>query len=238
MEKSYHRLPADLIYISVGENPLRKGKSIIFSSKSNSALNKIHNYLSDDFSYKIIIGDKIYEKGFLNENFKTIDETLARPLAIEDLNFFFKTLEDVHPHLLAHVSPETYLKTKKMLADSIKILSLSNKLTKSRFLNMLSETAAMFNDGHTKLWPTRLMIDETDTSKKMLPFYLEYKFGKVLIGNTRKDLQHLKGAEIISIDNTNIEKYLEPLFKKISGEKKYFKWVAFTNNQRIWLYVE
>lgn len=144
-----------------------------------------------------------------NERFQTV---ISKKQAIEDLDFFFSTLESVHPQLLANVSPDDYMgmkhKVKRWVEDNAGSISLSE------FIIALTRSAAFFKDGHTQVHSILYLFDEKDPSRCMPPFSLQYRLGNVVITNTTKELSALSGQRLCKIDNVELGDFLIPLGKR------------------------
>jgi len=155
--------------------------------------------------------------------------------ALEDLDFFFRTVEGVHPQPLAFVSPQDYLELKRRsratLAESA---DEEGRVSKSTVALVVAEAAAFYGDGHTSSFLSPGLIDWGDTSKRMLPFRVEYRYGEIVIAETVKDLVHLKGRKLLKAEGVDFVEFIDPILNKISGERKEFRIAVFISNQRVY----
>jgi hypothetical protein len=163
---------------------------------------------------------------------------LAPPLdlddAFKDTDFFFKTVEQVHPNHLANISAADYKALKQRCRIALEAENQRKGRTSKAFLALtVAETAAAFGDGHTSL---RLESDliELERSILMPPFRLKWEAGHILIGNTTEGLEHIKGARLLEINGLDIEEFLRPILAKVSGEREAHRISRFLSKQQIY----
>ena len=81
--------------IGTGYNPFGKGFSVLFAGKPVDLLADIHQFYNGDFSLIAVFENNIVQQ--LNYNLQT-EFHLSKVLS--DADFFFHTLDSVHPDLL------------------------------------------------------------------------------------------------------------------------------------------
>ncbi len=227
----------------IGDNPNGKGFSVVFTSNSITGIKAILSFKEDEKSFYAVLNNKIAESLLLNNRFgleKDIDLILTESKrielakALEDVDYFFSTIQSAHPQPLKNIFPDDYLALKKKIADTLTILDQRKDLTVSDLTILLAEAAEKFKDGHTSLLP------EIKNPKlvKMPPFRVEYKNGKINIGNAVKDAAAYSGYEIQKINQKTPEEFFTSIFSIISGEKNIFKWSRFIRNQDKYLAVK
>lgn len=148
--------------------------------------------------------------------------------ALEDLNFFFKTLEEAHPKLLAFVKATDYIKLKSELKKKIE----KEKLTLRKFVVILFKSAAFFKDGHTRVHLIRGMVDYSDQSKRLPPFKLDYRSRRLFIRTVLPEYKELVDNELISINGVKILEFIQPILEVISGKNNHFKLSKFIGGQK------
>ena len=137
-----------------------------------------------------------------NQESKHSQSIISTKEALEDLDFFFGTLESAHPQLLANVSPDDYLdmkyKVRKWLEENPGSISLPS------FIRALAKSATFFRDGHTGVTAMLSLFDESDSSKCMPPFLLDYRLSDAVIRKTTKALNKLSGQRLLKINDTDL----------------------------------
>lgn len=154
--------------------------------------------------------------------------------AFEDTDFFFETVEHVHPNHLANISAADYEALKQRCRTALEGENRrKGRISKALLALTVAETAAAFGDGHTSL---RLESDliELERSIPMPPFRLKWQAGHILIGNTTEGLEQIKGARLLEINGLGIEEFLRPMLAKISGEREAHRISRFLRKQQIY----
>lgn len=67
-----------------------------------------------------------------------------------DLDFLFKTIEEVHPNMYAYISEDEFAQHRKRLYDQI-----NQPLTRAEFYKLVAPVIAELRSGHLRLWPPR-----------------------------------------------------------------------------------
>ena len=183
----------------------------------------------------ILLGTSCQHNALTNKLKENYEHTLPLDAALEDIDFFFTTVEQVHLNHLANISTEKYevlkLRCRAALEEENQ---LHNEISKSFLTLMAAKTAATFGDGHTYCSPKFDHINVSDQSLVMPPFRMEWKAGHICINDTIDKLKELQGAHLLKINDTQIEEFLEPILTKISGGRKAYRISRFLGRQQIY----
>jgi hypothetical protein len=157
-------------------------------------------------------------------------EYLTQKEAVNDIDFFFKQAEQIHPELYFKISKNDLQKIisieKEKIKDSISVNALFLKLT--YLVNLIS-------DGHTKVSPSKKLRDNYRKEKTQLPFNIDISKNKIFIKKVKTPL--LKENDIIlSINNIPTNSLLE-LYKLVSGDVESLKWKKFKNHFSYYLFI-
>lgn len=140
--------------------------------------------------------------------------------ATEDLDYFFKTVEKVHPKYLANLSKQDYRRLKDRSRTALEQAFDQTGCVSKRVLALtVAEAAATLGDGHTFGCLTADLLDPCDTSPCMPPFRMGWQAGHVVVSDTREDLRHIKGAQLLRINDRPLAEVLAPIVAKCSGER-------------------
>ncbi len=156
------------------------------------------------------------------------------PEVLEDLDFFFDTIEDNHPNHLANISEREYEELRKRCRSELKnIAGNKGRISRSDFARILSETAAAFHDGHTSCRLTRDFGDVVDSETLLPSFRMDRLAGDMIIGETVPGLEHLKGNRLLKINGLDLKEFLSPILEKVSGKREEFRMLSFLKRQDI-----
>jgi hypothetical protein len=206
----------ELRLILVGKNPYSKGYCVIYAAGSNRALVGINALFHGPSSYYVFQGSRLLREGNYDENFISI-ERVSKAAALEDVDQFFKTLQRVHPNLLAKVSEDDYRKLKQQTAaGTTGKLDSRHEIPVEELASLLYYAAAYFKDGHTSVnW--KASVNELSTRGKRFPaFRLVFDNGRFLIAAARD--RTIVGTEIVSVNGAPVLEFLRPILDRCSGE--------------------
>lgn len=169
----------------------------------------------------------------------TLQECSEGPLplnaALEDIGFFFKTVEQVHPGHLANIPVKEYKSLKHRCREVLRLEDQRpDGISKSFLALTVAEAAASFGDGHTYCSPGLDLINVSDQSVLMPPFRLEWQAGHIVIADTIAMLKDVKGARLVKVNGIGLNEFLEPILTKISGKRKAHRTSRFLSNQHIY----
>ncbi len=157
---------------------------------------------------------------------------LALPQATEDLDFMFRTIEQVHPNCRANLSKADYKELKQRSHEAVRQAADDVGRVPIRKLALIaSEATAALGDGHTDCYFPVDLIDPCDPSPCMPPFRLRWSTGHVVIDETIGGFEHLTGARLLRINGKPFEEAIAPILTCVSGERQEFRMICFLNNQ-------
>jgi hypothetical protein len=152
--------------------------------------------------------------------------------ATEDLDFLFKTIEQVHPNCRANLSKADYKALKERSHAALQRASNDKGRVPISVLALTAaEATAAIGDGHTSCHLAPDLIDTNDSSPCMPPFRLRWDMGHVAIDKTISGLEHLAGARLLQINDQRFEQAIAPILARVSGERQAFRMVRFLSQQ-------
>ncbi len=155
--------------------------------------------------------------------------------AREDLDYFFRTVEKVHPNRLANLSRKDYRQLKEQSRVVLEqACAKTGYVSKPVLALTIAEAAAALGDGHTFCHLGADLIDPCDDCPCMPPFRMGWYAGQIVISDTREDLQYLRGARLLRINDRPLEEVLEPIVAKCSGERREHRIGGFLGAQDVY----
>jgi len=155
--------------------------------------------------------------------------------AVEDLDYFFRTVEKVHPNHLANLSKQDYKQLKKRSRATLELAGeKAGYISKPVLALTVAEAAAALGDGHTFGRLDADLIDPCDDSACMPPFRMGWQAGHVVVSDTREDLRHIKGAQLLRINDRPLEEAIAPIVAKCSGERWESRVHDFLRDQEVY----
>jgi len=227
----------DLRFITAWPNPdnPRRGVLIYTAQRAQdvAGINAVTHGVTDYViaQDKTILGTGSYMK---SKGKWAIRPPLDLDDAFEDTDFFFRTVEQVHPNHLANVSVSDYQAVKQQCRAAFEAeYQRTGRISRASLALTIAGTAAVFGDGHTSLWLNYDLI-ESDRSILMPPFRLIWQAGYILICDTTEQFGHIKGVRLLGINGVEIEEFLQPMLAKISGEREAHRISRFLGKQQIY----
>ncbi len=140
---------------------------------------------------------------------------------LEDLQFLRKSLEEAHYNLYAYITKKAFSKNFEKVKTSIDKDSLSILEVTSIFQSVISKA----NNGHTEIpFPGAAYIDYAYSGGTLFPLEIAFEGGKALVRKNWSGKDAIEfGAELISINNENLNDVLQKIYPLISAERQYFK---------------
>ena len=167
------------------------------------------------------------------DTWRLVPGALTVDAALADLDFFFKTVESVHPRPLANIEEDQYLKLKRESRERVVEATRKDKeQTLTALAVTLARAAAALGDGHTFVRLDGSLVDDADTAPVMLPFYLGVETGRIVILNPGEGLESLQGRRLLKINDIDTLTALAPALELLSGERTAFKLNRFCLSQR------
>ena len=221
--------------LGVGKNPFSEGSSVVVVASSLDLLPQLHEHYDGSKSSVSVVDGHLETVMMYDAGFKKIDPGIDLKLALEDMRYFFRVIEEAHPHPLMNISPEGYIDLKRNAQESLEKAADSRSIVTTSVLSVeLAKTAAAFQDGHTNHY-LYLQVDYSDTTRRMLPFEMSYQLG-ALYADQSTENEHRR--KIVAIANRDPIDFLQPILAAISGEKPDKKLTSFVANQGVyWFYL-
>lgn len=134
----------------------------------------------------------------------------------EDLDFLFKTIEEVHPNMYAYTSEEEFNPLREQLYKSI-----NRPMNRLEFYKLVALVVASLKNGHTFIEPP--FIDFQEYAKKggkifSLGLYCDEE--SVILSDYYGPLDLSTGVEVLTIDNQNAKEFLINIAKYFAAEGK------------------
>lgn len=141
---------------------------------------------------------------------------LSREQAIFDLMALIYSINEVHPDMFAGCS-----QAELMGAFNRTVSGLPDSLTVVELYRRAAPVVAMIGDGHTAL---KILSEEILTpDTKRLPIIATINNRRELICQASADSVIPTGANILSINGTDIDTMIDTMLTYISGEREHFK---------------
>lgn len=227
---------SDLRFISAWPNPQNPQKGVvIYSAQRPEDIIGINAVMHGPTDYLVARGQTILlAADYVNKETRWTFPSfqLDQAQAIEDLDFFFKTIEQVHPNCRANLSKAGYKELKERSYAALRQASDNQGQVPISVLALTAaEAAAALGDGHTDCPLPPGLTDPTDLSPCMPPFQLRWDAGHTMIDKTIGGLDRLAGARLLQINGKPFEEAVAPVLTCVSGERPAFRMICFLNNQ-------
>ena len=226
--------------IAVGRHPFTDGYVVVFAATSLQLIPRLHeSYLlyesyEEPESLILTIEGGLTSTMKYDAGFQTVIPVIDLDLALDDVSFFFRIIEEAHPQPLLNISPEEYIKLKQDVKERLKECADKGKTVLISELTIeLAKAAAALEDGHTSLNLGQQHVDISDRSRRMLPFEIAYESGTLYRAYPYQGKQRQK---IVGINNMDPVTFLKPILAGISGEKLSHKLSVFVRNQAVFWY--
>ena len=138
----------------------------------------------------------------------------------EDLDFLFKTIEQVHPNMYAYTSKVEFEPLRDKLYNQI-----TRPMTRLNFLKLIAPTIALLKSGHTIVFlplppaPSEL-TDFIQNGGKMFPLSIDWYEGKVILSENYTSEKLPLGGTILQVNGEEISKVIKRLERYYSAEGK------------------
>ncbi len=220
-------------FSAVGHNPLGDGHIAAFCAPSPTVLTGMKKCLKLNYTFFATLQDQVINGGNLDDNFAPL--VFSADDGQVDAEYFFTTLERVHPYPLRHISGQDYLDLKKSIRCRLQRLEASRgHISYPELSGILAEAAARLKDGHTEIMPAVNIIEAANPDVLMFPFRLKRRFNDLVVEDTIPGLEDLTRKSIVSVDDRPIKEFLQPALCRISGESDTRRFVQFLDNQRFY----
>ena len=136
--------------LAVGKNPFSEGSSVVVVATSLDLLPQLHEHYDGSKSFVSVVNGRLETVMMYDAGFNRIDPGIDLKLALEDMWYFFRVVEEAHPHPLMNISPEGYIDLKRNAQESLEKAAGSRSIVTTSALSVeLAKSAAAFQDGHT-----------------------------------------------------------------------------------------
>lgn len=136
----------------------------------------------------------------------------------EDLDFLFKTIEEVHPNMHAYTSKEEFDPLQKQLYKSV-----NHPMNRIEFYKLTAPVVASLKNGHTFIeLPLMDFQEYAKKGGKYFPLGLHWNGENVILSNYHGHLKLSIGAVVLTIDNQNAKEFLIKIAKYFAAEGKAY----------------
>ena len=234
LRKEAPHFSGDVGGLIVGKNPFSPGSSVVVVATSLDLFAQLHEHYDGSKSFIAVVDGRLESVMVYDAEFNGIDPGIDLNLALEDVSFFFRVIEEAHPQPLINLSPEAYIELKRNVKKRLAQVADHRKIVPTSALSIeLAKAAAAFKDGHTSVHLDLQQVDFSDTTRRMLPFEMTYELGELY---TDHPYERGHCRKIVAIDNRDPIDFLEPVLAAISGEKLQKKLTTFVANQGVYWY--
>jgi hypothetical protein len=136
----------------------------------------------------------------------------------EDLDFLFKTIEEVHPNMYAYTSKEEFAPLREQL-----YISIDRPMNRLEFYKLTAPVVASLKNGHTFVeLPFMDFQEHIKKGGKIFSLGLNWDEEKVILSYYNGPLDLPIGAEVLTIDNHNAEEFLTKTARFFPAEGKTY----------------
>jgi hypothetical protein len=142
---------------------------------------------------------------------------ISRADAINDIDFYTKTLQEVH------YNPFLFIKKEKFFSE-VEILkkSITDSISANKFIILLYRISGLVKDGHNAPYLVQPVIIDQLKKEQFFPFKLIIEKDRLYVPRSTSIASGLPaGSEIISINNVSIRKIMPEIENFIGGSKVY-----------------
>lgn len=147
--------------------------------------------------------------------------TRFEPSALmEDIDFLFETMEQVHPNIYAYVSKDTISQLRQELAAR-----LNSPMTRIEFWKEVAPIVATLRDGHTSLpFPREERVQLVDSAGLIFPFDVSISEGRLyIVANYSSDSTIAPGSELLSVNGKSSQEIYATFLQYAHGERTPFR---------------
>ncbi|MHC4074893.1 MAG: S41 family peptidase [Planctomycetota bacterium] len=154
----------------------------------------------------------------------------------EDLDFLFKTIEEVHPNMYAYTSKEEFEPVKKQLYEKI-----NNPINLLDFCKAVAPVVASLRNGHTFLQPPfEFFQNYAKAGGKYFPIEIQIDEESVILTECQGPYALPIGAEVLTFDDISAIEFLRKAARYMPSENKPYN-LALIQRKRffpIYLWLE
>jgi len=151
-----------------------------------------------------LLEDKSYTKVFSPNELK------------EDLDFLFKTIEEVHPNMYAYISKEEF----KPLRDEL-YRQINRPMTRLEFYKAVAPVVAQLKNGHTFMQPpSGAFAEYIRKGGRLFPLEFQWDGTAVILKSCASGDDLPIGGEVLAIDNQKAREFLVRTARYFPAENK------------------
>ena len=159
---------------------------------------------------------------FIYYNNSISQSLISRQNAIDDIDFYHKTIRDVHYNPFLFIEEKKYFeeteKLKKTITDSISV---------NDFIILLYRLSSLLKDSHTAPYIVQAVIIDELKKAQFFPYNLIVDKSRIYVPQSTSRTSLIPaGAEIVSINNVPVNTLLPGMEKYIGGNDAYGKEMA------------
>ncbi len=245
--KRFFDLPSNIVFskkkIVFGDIIKEKGDNLsgVFRIKGGCLFvaDDIDNFCDFRYLYAqksaYIFDNKVFKNSYVyDSSYSYLNCEIPVFMAIKDLDYYFKSLKEIHPILLNNKNVLQFIYLEEDAFADLTKNSHNGSIRIKDFMRILCETAAFFNDGHTYI-ATYYYKPNNNNSKGcgFPPFFLDYRSGDFYISNvllTKLDKKFI-GAKILKLNGEAPLEFFSPIFDLCSAETISYKVKYFCYEQ-------
>jgi len=136
----------------------------------------------------------------------------------EDLDFLFKTIEEVHPNMYAYTSKEEFNPLREQLYESI-----DHPMNRLDFYKLVAPVVAALKNGHTFIEPISKPFQEyLIKGGKIFPLNLYWDGERVIVHAYSGPNDLPIGTKVLTIDNQDAKEFLIKIARYFPAEGKAY----------------
>ena len=136
----------------------------------------------------------------------------------EDLDFLFKTIEEVHVNMYAYIRKEDFdLRREQLYRD------MNHPMSGLEFYKLVALVVASLKNGHTYMHPPQKAFGEYILKGgKRIPLVLHWNGTNVILKSYVNPIDMPVGGEVLTIDNQNAKEFMTKLARYLPSENKAY----------------
>jgi len=155
----------------------------------------------------------------------------------EDLDFLFKTIEEVHPNMYAYTSKEEFGPLREQLYKDV-----NRSMTRLEFFKLTAPAVAAVKNSHTALQPfTQEFTSYFKGDGKVFPLELRWYGSKVILSKDYSSASLPVGGEVLTINGRSVGEIVASFSCLFAAENRSTNSQLITENTnvlRLWLWLE
>ena len=159
---------------------------------------------------------------------------ITKSQAVEDLDYLYNRIEEVHPNIYFHRSKEEAHKQISEIKDK---LNKKDKWSDIELYRLFAPFVSSFKDGHTGLLIWDQFNEYYNNGGKIFPLDIKIIDNEVLVYKNYTDHKINKGTKILAINDIPIDDIISRFEKSISSENVGFSNAKIERSFPIYLWV-